>query len=399
MSTIDEHRATVHYGGRVVDASQATITLDRGYSPYVQGSIRVPADTSLDPRDGDRVLLTLRQTFGDSATAAEVGAAHPGATAASMSALWSGLTAAQVSALHFTPWNRFGVRPSTSRTLDLVVVGSSTSRRARETVLTVASDEAIAQGHILVSTRPETFGSLSVRAIVSQVLGAVGAQLLAGTADGTLDQAATWEPGETAWDFMAPLVQQAGLRLWCDGRRAWRLDDDQATTGGTITLSSRDRVVDASLDIDLDGGDWADAVVIRYRWRDSNNVEQTRYDVAGATRPRRGVLLEYTDTPYPGPGAAAQVLRRRSRRGRVAPVEAVSDYSTEPGMAFLLTVDELAQQAGVVQAVEWRLPAAEMTVRPIGLEDINPQGIRAIPATYQINQLPGTIAQLRPGAL
>lgn len=403
MTTVDQHTATVTLGQTIVSAKDCGIRLDRRRAPFVSSTVSIPMNLGIDPRKGDRVRVSLRQVFGESVTAAAVSAAHPGTTAAAMSTLWAGKTAAEISALHFTPWNRFGVRSSTNAEFDLVVAAVQTNAARKETELTVTSDELLAQWHALVQVAPMTFGSLSVRAIASQVLARMGAWLLDGDADGLLEEPATWEPGVSAWDFLAPLVQQAGLRLWCDGRRSWRLDADTSPGAtGTITLSSRGRVTDATIGTDLsDETGWADAVVIRYRWRDSNGIDQTRYDVAGKTRPMRALRLDYDDTRYPGPGAAAQVLRRLQRRGVSAPVDAVSDYSVRPDMGFLLSLDGLDQQAGSVQAVEWRISesAVGMTVTPVDLESINPQGIRAIPSTYRILDLPGTIAQLVPGNL
>lgn len=398
--TIDAQTATVTIADETLDVKSLRVKMDRSWSPFVQGQATLPVALDIDPKAGIRARVTMRQVFGESAQASELSTEFTGMLASDVSALWAGMTAAEVSAEYFTPWNSFGVRGSTSRFLDLTVRKASTNARARETVLELASDEADAQGFILVQSVAITFGTFSVRSIVSQVLAKMGARLLAGTADGTLEATATWEPGVAAWAFLAPLVQQAGLRLWCDGRRAWRLESDDQSPVGGITLSSRDTLTDATIDADIDNPvGWADAVVIVYKWRDSNGVNQTKYDVAGDPKPRHGVTLTYDDTPYPGPGAATQVLRRRQRRGKVIPVDAVSTFEATPDMSFLVAIDGIPQQSGTIQSVEWRLPQAEMTVESAGLEEINPQGIKAIPASYRIIDLPGTIASLVPGDL
>jgi hypothetical protein len=419
VTTLDKHTATVYLGETALEAKTCRVKMDRGWAPFVQGDIVIPMTLGVEPRRGDRVQVLMRQTFGVSEQASALSAEFAGlANAAALSALWAGLTAADVSSqyhvpfglptgallpagdgfwqvpagwvedppgsglypipetyvedppgsgLYALPTDTTAVRAPTSRFLDLTIDAVATRVRDRETVLTVASDESVAQGFVLVQTVAVTFGTTSVRSIASQVLGRMGAYLLDGTADGTTEAAAaTWEPGVSAWAFLQPLVQQAGLRLWCDGRRAWRLDADDALTAGTVALSSLDRVTDVDLGIDLDRGDWADAVVIRYEWRDEAGEQQVKYDVAGSNKPRRGILLTY-EQPWPGYGAAAHVLRRRNNHGIEATVEAVSDYSTEPGKTFELTVAGMPERTGYVKAVEWRLPDAEMTVEPADL--------------------------------
>ena len=371
MTTVDEHSIGAALDdGTILDVKTATFKMDRGWAPYVQGTMTIPRRLDLDAVTEDhRVRVLMTQRFGRSKLASEISAMFPAATAAAMSTLYAGMTAAQVSALHFDPFNSFGVRASTTRFLDLTVRRVETGVRADETQIVLASDESIVQGFILMQTVGETFGSLSVRSIASQVLGRMGALLLDGTVDADIEFPVTWEPGVSAWDFLAPIVQQSGLRLWADGRRVWRLDVDETPAVGSITLDGGDRVIDASLSTDVERGGWADAVVIRYQWRDEEDVEHVKYDIAGTNKPRNGILISYTDTVYPGYGAAAQVLRRRQRLGRSAPIAAVADYSVEPGMGLTISLADTPAQTGQVQSVEWRYPELTMTVEPAELAE------------------------------
>src|SRR5690606_27067300 len=130
--------------------------------------------------------------------------------------------------------------------------------------------------------------------------------LEAGLADGVIDAASTvWDPGTAVWDFVAPLVEAAGLRLWCDGARRWPLDRPleagrSATVATDANLPEDNHVLDAE-------EDFADGVVIRYTWTDSNGDTHTAWDVAGKVKGRRAIRLD-RDRPPPAVGAAQYVL-------------------------------------------------------------------------------------------
>lgn len=181
------------------------------------------------------------------------------------------------------------------------------------------------------------------------------------TGKGLTDDSFTWAPGVSAWDFVHPLVEAAGLRLFCDEYRVWHLVDPSTwTADGTLTLAAADNITDALDTIDRDGDDWYDSVVIKYSWLNKYGVPKVRYDAAG---PGGKVLLLEYDRAYPGAGAAAAILARSMAKGRMLDISAISDYLASPAMAFEATLPSTPEQTGVVSKVTWSHPADEMTVK------------------------------------
>lgn len=174
------------------------------------------------------------------------------------------------------------------------------------------------------------------------------------------------DPGETDWDFLQPLVQAAGLRLFCDELRRWYLvDPDTYTVAGTIDLDDPKRADDR---ISRDRGDWADKVVVKYSWIGAAGTPQVRYDVAGSGTML--VLIEW-DRPYPGPGAAAAILARYQGRGRVQSILAGAELAASPAMAVTTELPHTPPQEGVISRVRFDLDVSSiaMTITPRDLED------------------------------
>src|SRR5690606_34958120 len=162
----------------------------------------------------------------------------------------------------------------------------------------------------------------SLRGIVDYVLAPFGAALEPGTADAdfTLTEdgrdadALKREPGERAWDFVSPLVNAAGLRLYCDERRRWHLiDPANRSAGGSLRISEGFNATEAADNIDLSASDrgvpgYAETVVVKYTWTDEDGAQQVAYDSAGAAH-GIGRLVEI-ERPFPGAGAADAFLKR-----------------------------------------------------------------------------------------
>lgn len=157
------------------------------------------------------------------------------------------------------------------------------------------------------------------------------------------------EPGVKDWDLIAPLVQQAGLRLFCDEQRRWYLVDPVTyTPGGSVALPTSHEATDV---ISRENGDWCDAVVVSYRWIGTDGLGKQAWDAATAG----GTCLLAVDIarPYPGPGAATAILARYQGRGRVQELTAPPDLTTAPGMALTTTLPNTPNQGGAVSKVEF----------------------------------------------
>jgi len=374
---ISEHRYDVDIVGTGYRTrpESGRVTLDESWSPYVQADLTIPLPVdpavlaALDPRrPGARVRLTLTQRFGSGAPIAALSAAWAGMTLADVSALYAGQTLAAISEDYGRPYNASGTRPSTTRRLNL---GLRAARRRRETGLLdleLASDEALLQDYARAATTSQQPDFPTVRSAVDMALAAIGATLTPTTLTGPVEaDALFWEPGVSAWDYVRPIVEAAGLRLYCDERRRWHLVEPLAATEGTLEL---DEATLTSHDSELlrDGG-WYDAMVVTYRWTDGTGTEQVRHDVAALPDWTRCGHVEH-ERPYPGPGAAAALLARARARGRTDAAAAVSSYDVTPGQA--LDIDGDIDATGLVTRVEWSMSDDEMTVRSRDLiEDPN----------------------------
>ncbi len=370
---IDSHKIRATIDGVPLEVISATFTLDERWSPYGQASLTCALPDNIDtvdPRESLRVDLRAEQSFGVGVPISRL-TEDVGGSIAALTAAFAG-SIPLINATYFRSFNNAAVRASKIRRANL-----SLRRReinwSRGTVnLELATDEALLQSYALVSTSSVQPGLTSVRSLTISVLDTLGAFLQSGTDDGEIEvDAAEWMPGVSAWDYLAPLVQSAGLRLYCDELRRWYLVTDDTTTAGQLTLTDARSITEDADTIDLDG-DWYDAVVITYEWVDDLGDTQREYDVAAEENFTKVLTVNY-DRPYPGAGAASRVLSRALGRGRAQDVRAVSDYTGVPGQAVSITVAGDDTQVGFVSSIAWQWPAAEMNVKSRALVDAPPE--------------------------
>lgn len=381
MTTISKHSATAVLAPDIpLRVIEVEATLDRNWAPYAQARIviAIPSDevlALLDPRIGARITLTLAQDFGDVYMLSALTAAWPlPSTLAEITAAYAGATLATLTEQYRNELNPNAAIPSATRPLDLGIRDREIDHRAARVTITLESDEALLQDIAPTGTSPIVLGFTSVRDTVEYVLDEIGAVLAAGAFDDTIEaDASTWEPGVTGWDFLEPLVQKSGGRLWCDESRVWRLEETLAILPGAVVLSYLGTVTDASDTLSRAADQWCDAVVVRYEWTDNLGVRQVQYDSeiapGGGSKVR---LVTHTDLRYPGPGAALNILRHTAGKGRTVDIAAVSDYAATPGVACVISIPNAPTQTGVVSGVTWRQPADEMTVKSRDLTDTPP---------------------------
>jgi hypothetical protein len=196
-----------------------------------------------------------------------------------------------------------------------------------------------------------------------------------------------WQPGVSAWDFLVPITSSVGLRLFCDEVRVWRLVDPAVWTRPGFVTANVDNLSDATDTITREDPEvFATGVVVRYLWRDDTGATRTQVDVAGT--PHRVVVIEYARA-YPGPGAAAAILRRRDGTGRIQEVTGLADWTTSPGMDARITLPYAFEQSGRITGVEFALDdSGLMTLATRTLIDIPPGSWAAATATW--NAVTGT---------
>lgn len=191
--------------------------------------------------------------------------------------------------------------------------------------------------------------------------------------------ALTWQPGQSAYDFISTVLQASALRLFCDEKRTWRLVDNTFAVDGLIVIAQGFNLYTATDTISrtataVDGSPlWFDSIVIKYSWNDQNNVPQIRYDVASVGSPTQTYLLEKDNTVYPGPGAASYWLNRVTGQGRTLAVTSALDFSATPGQSVSATVPFTDLQTGYLSSVSWDFSSDDMTVGTRGLIDTPPK--------------------------
>jgi len=336
-----------------LEVVSAEVALDDSRAPYAEARLTVhtPAEERLeqiDPRDGLRVQLDAELS-----------------------------------------WVEPAGRTPQARSFDLLLHERRVDHEAGTVELVLESDEALLIDGGNVTTEVDTGAEAhqaSLRAIVDYVLAKHGAELEPGTddADFTLTEAGRdpdalkQAPGVSDWDFLDPLVRAAGLRLFCDEQRAWRLVDPSSyRVPGEVRVSEGTNATRGEDTISLqatrpDGSPvWYTGVVVKYTWTDAAGAQQVAYDAAGT--PQKVYLIEI-NRPYPGPGLASARLAQATGRGRVQELEALADLNATPGMTLVSTLPATPLQTGVVSSTTWYWSAEGdrhdlMAIRSRGLTD------------------------------
>jgi hypothetical protein len=199
----------------------------------------------------------------------------------------------------------------------------------------------------------------------------------------------TLTPGEDLWSFLSPLLTAAGLRLFCDEGRVWRLIDSTYTVAGAVSIAQGVNATSGNDTISRDNtGDWYDAVVVEYSWNDATTgLPKLAYDVASAAGWSNALQVKYA-RPYPGPGAAAYILKKATGKGRVLTPAALSDYAVTPSQGVMVNMPDTPVQTGVVSAVTWNMGGDEMEVKSRGLTDTGPYSYAIGPVGYRYADVP-----------
>jgi hypothetical protein len=181
-----------------------------------------------------------------------------------------------------------------------------------------------------------------------------------------------WRQGVSAWDFLMPLVTGAGYRLYCDYINRWYLvDPTTRTVTGTVTADAGNivRITDT---VDRNDSDtFATGVVLKYMWTDAIGAERVAYDTAGTTS--KVHFVEYPDTPFPGPGAAAAMLAKRDGTGQVQSITMLRPSPMpvsppQPYNALVSNPEHITPTTGMVRAVRYDLTVALIDVQSMALD-------------------------------
>lgn len=407
--TVSLHTIEAWVGTHKIGVEEASITMDETWSPYVQGSLTTKLDMdlldALDPRTNARLKVYASQQYGISDDIASFSTAHAGQTLADLTTLWSGKTIEHFSEWYFAPYNPAGsnkldtlssiftgetiadvstewagltfsdisekyyrtypdgINNNFERAFDLTIRSRDIDLNIGTMTFELASDEALLQDYALVANISYAPASLDLRTIVKEILARIGDSLIDGTETATVPStAAIWEPGQTAWDYIQPLLKNVSLRLYCDEKRMWHLVSDTSITPGLVELFSVGTIKTSSEQTDRNNGEWFDAVVIKYSYVNDSGITVTEYDTAAEPNFKKVKLIEY-ESASPGPGAAQRILNRALSRGKQQNITAVSNYAVEPTIACSIFITGFPNLEEYIQSVTWNFPSDEMTIK------------------------------------
>lgn len=205
-------------------------------------------------------------------------------------------------------------------------------------------------GGLVVSDYPNDFGAAAVAGLVQ-------------------------DPGTSGWDMLHEIASRAGVAVYCQSDRTWRIAKPQAisstvslnlTGGGGGTLIESKAVTSRE--------NFRNAVCIRYRWRSADNVDHVIYGHAyvGAGDYSLAAIgynsyfedRDYAVTQEQANQAAVTALQALSRRGRSFVLKGISAYWLRPGQTVTATLpDADGQERLLVSAVSFDFPSGAMQVR------------------------------------
>lgn len=242
------------------------------------------------------------------------------------------------------------------------------SRPADTMTLDALSDEAL-----LIDAAPVIGGAFtrtSTYLMIQVVVSTIGAVTWNATAP--VGPAVTQGPYDDLWDLCNDLADRVAAQVYDDGLRTWNYAPAPAIATVVHDLSVGPTGTVTASESGLDREEWANKVTLRYRWRDTSDVEHTITStrritsgpyaaVAGNTK---SLVIErpVSTTQAEADLAAAALVARTVTRGRSFTVSAVSAYWLRPGHTVLVTLPLGVPEKHLVQSVAFDLATGLMQV-------------------------------------
>ena len=180
--------------------------------------------------------------------------------------------------------------------------------------------------------------------------------------DAATPDALTWKAGQSALEFITPIVQRAGLRPVCDENRVWTLRNADYLADGAVAIRHGINLIDGSDSIKLDEGLWFDAQVTRYTWTDTSGTQRKRADAYALPGSPKRVNTVDVAAAYPGPGRSQYAVQRAQGQGRTVTATAVADWRARAEMWSEFYLLGAPTQLGKASRVEFDLDTDRMTI-------------------------------------
>ncbi|PPF21034.1 hypothetical protein [Rathayibacter sp. AY1A7] len=272
-------------------------------------------------------------------------------------------TIADLAASFENHWNGYPSPPRERLLVEMYLVESVADYAADELSMTLAGAEFLMQQDVSSGQAPYAPGAVALLDVVRYVIESlgIGYVLESDAASHALIEAdaSEWKTGVSGWDYLRPLVEAAGLRLWADVAGFWhllkRIPSDSISAWSTANTKALTDKVSRS-------GSWGDAVVVIYEWEDADGNQRQQVDYAKLLANPNKPRVFRRSSPYPGPGAAAYLLRFVQTRGRDVDLTAVSDYTIAPGGRAYVQLPTGTRLTKTIAAVQYALGNDDMTV-------------------------------------
>lgn len=389
------------------------VGMDEEWSPRIQGEVVIPDTLDLSAwhlggglwkLQGDVLTVELETRYGPGFTVADLTAAYGGSVAAvtaaqggsvraiteehtrpwhpgellqplaAATALWGGSTAA-VTADHGgkiaeitrrlrQPGGSYLI-PDTEH-LRLVLRIREQTRDELDGTITIAVASEDVRLHDYRHTASTLLQSTHtrIRPLVEDVLRRIGQDAalwhrieLAAGPDTVIASKQEWKPGQTAWEFLHPIIEQIGWTLYADESGVYRLEP-RITTVAPDSLHGDRNLIDYRPATDLKNAYYEGAIV---EYTDGDPlIPAQRFDVylmPGAQR----IMHDTRPGVRTMPGAAEQLVTRSRTRATIGEAEAVTMLRLRPGQRAGIRSPQRTDH-GTIRAVRHRLPDAETSL-------------------------------------
>lgn len=381
-----------------VEGSGGDLTLDRRWTPYIQGQFTVvsPADPSIfDPRAVPLLEVTWLQRFGPILQfVADLTVVWEGLECSDLTIYYAGDTVADISGTA-RRWFGAPAEPTSLRLSALV----RTALNNFDGTHTLRVEGVEARYRDYPNPRPRdvtapvstlaTFRAIYAELEASFPLQYPSLALEPGPDDVDLralavrDDQVVMPPGRSLFDAMQTFLGE--LRLWGSEEGKLLLTRPPATPPSVLTVTGA-TVVDASELVSIDDPAWGDGLLIEYAEKstDPSVWNFVSYyppdDWFGPVAKMLHVILPgaspFSDLnagflPWPeGDQLYKPTLDRAQRRYRSLPVRAVNNFDARPDAQVILPdLPATPSLQGIVTATTWRVDDGEMVLTLEGIEE------------------------------
>lgn len=326
----------------ILDVEDLSITFDESWSPHIQASItaKIPADQAtldaLDPRKNCRVKISLGYVYD-------------------------------------------GAVKDVHEVADLGIRTRDVLRPQNVLRLTAAGDEARAQDAKRRSTDaapPKTGINEIVAYAAGKAVSPDVPEIVSDFGSGYGVNSFTeleLEVGSDYWSLISDAAKRAGVWVYVDGQRRWRITKRAEVAGVSahkLLTGAGGTIISA--DAALQREDFYNSVTLAYTWQDAAKVDQTVYGEAwidggdfGTTATGVNGYFEEREGPITkaqANAAAQTILKYCFTRGRGFRMDAAAAYWLRAGMTVTVQLPLGEQERHIIRAVSFNPADGTMTI-------------------------------------